>query len=247
MLYLNRDFYAPNNIVSFVDTSMQVLLTSNPTIISTKEYWLYYYIREDFWANLYSLYNTDIDLDCIGFSVIHRNTRHLIESFLDLVNLCNDPDYISVLEHNAKKGKSLSKYKSYLQKGYFTILSKFKIATQMYHIDIPKSIMELSSKNNKYIHPNVFVSLLTYRDVNLKIGILKELLNTNLDLFLKSYDCLVKKFNGGTYPHLNCTNCSMYSNRQCSECFSNESVKFSNLINNGLITYTNPTAGNFQP
>ena len=72
---------------------MQLVLLNNQTIVAAKEYWLYYYIKEDFVANFYALYNTDIDLDCFGFTVVQRNTRHAIEAYLDLVNLVEDPEY----------------------------------------------------------------------------------------------------------------------------------------------------------
>ena len=99
MQFLNRDFYAPNNILNYINVSMQAVINQMPAILGTKEYLLYFYIKEDFNANLYALINTDIDLECLGFSVLQRNTRHAIEAYLDLVNLSHDQDYLSVLEH----------------------------------------------------------------------------------------------------------------------------------------------------
>ena len=104
-LFLNRDFYGQYNILTYIESSMRLILVNNQTILATKEYWLYYYIREDFVANFYALYNTDIDLDCFGFTVVQRNTRHAIEAYLDLVNLVADSEYLTVLEYCANKGR----------------------------------------------------------------------------------------------------------------------------------------------
>ena len=99
MQFLNRDFYNNNNILGYIDSSIQTLINMNTTILGTKEYMLFFYIKEDFTANYFSLYTTDIDLECLGFSVLQRNTRHSIEAFLDFVKLYNDPEYLSVMEH----------------------------------------------------------------------------------------------------------------------------------------------------
>ena len=144
MQFLNRDFYNNNNILGYIDSSMQALINMNTTLLTTKEYMLFFYIKEDFTANYSSLYTTDIDLECLGFSVLQRNTRHSIEAFLDLVNLCNDPDYLSVMEHCADRNKQYNaKYHSIL-KGSCNIPKKYKIATQMYNANIPRDLLTIS-------------------------------------------------------------------------------------------------------
>ena len=67
MLFLNRDFYSPNDIFSFINASVQILLNQNPSILATNEYKLFFYIKEDFSANFFALYSTDIDMECLGF------------------------------------------------------------------------------------------------------------------------------------------------------------------------------------
>lgn len=146
MQFLNRDFYNYNNIIGYIDSSMQALVNMNTTIPGTKEYMLFFYIKEDFTANYFSLYTTDIDLECLGFSVLQRNTRHSIEAFLDLVNLSNDSDYLTVMEHCDDRNKQYSpKYHSILN-GLCNIPNKYKIATQMYNENIPRDLLDISKK-----------------------------------------------------------------------------------------------------
>lgn len=246
MLFLNHDFFTPNDIVGFINASFQIIIQNNPSILASKEYRLYYYIRENFSSNFYSLYNTDIDMDCLGFSVIQRNTRHSIEAFLDLVNLCIDPDYISVLEYNANKGKYNSKYQPYIKGNFFDIPAKYETATKMYKRTLPKDLINTSSKTNKYTHPNVFIDILNSADYNKKAHILKKLLKTNLDIFTSSYQLLIEKFNNNIHPCLNCPNCNIYTFHRCDLCYDNECKKFQNLIDNGLFTYTSPTFNSYQ-
>ena len=97
MLVLNQDFFNPRNIIQFIEASTNVLTYNNREVVAQKEYWLYYYIKEDVTSNLYSLQGRDINLDIFGFSSIKRTTRHAIEAYLDMFNLCGDPEYIEVM------------------------------------------------------------------------------------------------------------------------------------------------------
>ena len=54
MQFLNRDFYNNNNILGYINSSMQTLINMNSTILGTKEYMLFFYIKEDFSANYFS-------------------------------------------------------------------------------------------------------------------------------------------------------------------------------------------------
>ena len=132
MLLLNQDLFVHNNILTFIDQSTNILIANNNQLAFEKEYWLYYYIKEDFISNLRSLYNKDIDLDTFGFSFIRRNTRHMIEAFLDLYNLCNNSNYMTVLKYCAHISKEVGRYSTYLYKGQFTIRSKCNIAKEHY-------------------------------------------------------------------------------------------------------------------
>lgn len=246
MQFLNRDFYNNANLINYVNCSLQVLINSNQNILNTKEYLLFYYIKENFVSNFYSLYNTDIDMDCLGFSVIQRNTRHSIESFLDLVNLINDPVYLSVMKYCAKQGKYNDKYRKYIKNRIFNIPAKYNIATKMYSQNIPKILLSVASNSNTYVHPNVFIEIINMNECNKKTDILRQLLDTNLFVLTESYKLIVQKFNNGTFPTLNCQNCVPFWQRNCSMCFENERIRFQNLIDNGLVTYTSPVQTNYQ-
>lgn len=242
MQFLNRDFYNNNNILGYIDSSMQTLINMNTTIPGTKEYMLFFYIKEDFTANYFSLYNADIDLECLGFSVLQRNTRHSIEAFLDLVNLSNDSDYLTVMEHCDDRNKQYSpKYHSIL-KGSCNIPKKYKIATQMYNENIPRDLLTISSKTNSYTHPNVFVDILNYNDYDKKLEILRNLLSTNLYTLTAAYKLMLKIFNNKMTPVLACPTCPFLNPylKNCKQCFLNEEARLQNLIKNALITYTNP-------
>lgn len=244
-LFLNRDFYSQNNILTYIESSMQLLLLNNQTITATKEYWLYYYIKEDFVANFYALYNTDIDLDWFGFTVVQRNTRHAIEAYLDLANLVKDTEYLTVLEYCARKGRYNNKYHRYIQGGICGVAVKYKIATQMYNQSFPISLKEIAADNNNYIHPNVFVDIINPNDYNRKASILSNLLKTNLFLFTEAYKLMLQKFNNGIFPVLRCNLCNIYP-QNCNICFENEKAKFQNLIENALFTYNAPIQAYYQ-
>lgn len=242
MQFLNRDFYNNNNILDYINSSMQALINMNTTILGTKEYMLFFYIKEDFSANYFSLYNADIDLECLGFSVLQRNTRHSIEAFLDLINLGNDSDYLTVMEYcNNWNNRYNSKYHSIL-KGSCNIPKKYRIATQMYNESIPEDLLTISSKTNRYTHPNVFVDILNYNDYDKKLEILRSLLNANLYTLTTSYKLMLKIFNNNITPVLTCPTCPFFNPylKNCKQCFINEETRFQNLIKNALITYTNP-------
>ncbi len=242
MLFLNRDFFIPNNIVSYINISIQTIIQNNPFITADKEYWLYYYIKEDFSSCFYSLYNIDIDTDCLGFSIIRRNTRHAIESFLDLVNLSTDPEYLSILEYSAKKGKYNPKYQPYIKGKIFNIPAKYEIATKMYNKTIPSDLLKVASENNEHIHPNIFIDVIDPIDYSKKAAILKKLLSINFYLFTSAYQLILQKYNNNNMPLLNCISCtSIYPFKQCDICYKNECAKFQNLIENALFTYNNPT------
>lgn len=245
MLFLNRDFYSHNDVLAYIESSMRLVLLNNQSIATTKEYWLYYYVKEDFVANFYALYNTDIDLDCFGFTVVQRNTRHAIEAYLDLANLVNDSDYMTVLEYCAHKGRYNNKYHSYIRGNLCGVSVKYKIATQMYKQSLPVSLKQIAADNNNYIHPNVFVDVISPNDYDQKASILRSLLSANLYVFTEAYKLMLQKFNNGFFPLLGCNICNSYP-KNCNFCFENEKAKFQNLIANALFTYNNPIQTYYQ-
>lgn len=240
MLSVNKMLYNPNNIYNFINTSVDWMVDNIPDMKASKEYWLFYFIKDDYFANLSSLYNANIDLDFLGFPVIRKNTRHAIESFLDLYNLCMDQDYLQVLKYCAHQQKNAGKYSDYLYRGQFSIQSKCNIAKKMYDRDF-QSLVDLSQKSNEYIHPNVFVDVISVNEKDKKKDILKELLHTNIFLLTQAYRLLLKKFNQNMQPHLSCC-----VNGICLQCYQMLYNNLSNLIDTQLLIEICPTPYMFQ-
>lgn len=241
MLIVNPDLYAnPNrNIYSFIEASMNYLININPKLRETREFWLFYYIKEDYFSNLSSLFNANIDFDFLGFPFIRRNTRHAVEAFLDLYNLCMDENYIEVLSYCAGKQKQVKKYGKYRYKGQFTIQSKCNIAKSEHSMDFQRFV-DISKESNAYVHPNTFMETISMYEKEKKQKILKELLNTNLDLFVRAYRLMLEKFNQNIQPHLGC--CNMPN---CHLCYSGEYNLFSSYINGQLLIEVSSQPNNF--
>ncbi len=247
MPFLSADFFAPNTIIGYINASISALLSNNLSMASSKEYWLFYFIRENYLANISSLHGVELNLDCFGFSLIHRNTRHSIESFLDLVNLYSDSSYMTVLEYCAGNKKDVdNKFIPYLHKGSFTIQSKYKIANELFAMQIPDSILAISRRSNNYVHPNVLLNIISPDNINARVSLLKELLEINLYMMTKAYELLIKKFVNGVYPCLGCMNC-LYQYNACEQCYRNEKAKMESLIRDGILTYVAPAALQFHP
>lgn len=246
-MILSREFYAYPNLVTYINQSVQILLANNQSIANTKEYLLFYYILEDFNANFNYLRDVDIDWDFLGFAVINRNTRHAIESYLDLVNLSHDPEYFAVMEYNANRRRDYpQKFEKYHKEIGFDIPAKYSIAKKLYGKQVPSNFMSLSNRTNAHVHPNVFAKVLSVRDVQQKSEILKELLSTNLYIFTGAFQLILEKFNKGLFPFLNCQACWNVPGRQCEQCFIDEKMKFENLINCGLISHASLPMGYFH-
>lgn len=229
MLIVNKMLYQSCNLYNYIEASINRLVNNNLDLTVSKEYWLFYFIKDDFRANFSSLYGTNIDLDFLGFPVIQKNTRHAIESFLDLFNLCNDQDYMEVLKHCAHEQKSTGKYSAYLYKEQFSIQSKCKIAKEKYGADF-QFLVDLSKKSNAYIHPNVFVDVISVSEKDKKESILKELLSTNTYLFDYAYRLILKRFNQDLHPYLGCC-----TKTQCIQCYRTEYEKILTYIDTQLL------------
>lgn len=243
MLIINNELFNQNNIYNFIEWSVNKLISISPGIKATKEYWLFYYIKDDFCNNLSSLCNRDISIDFLGFPQIKKNTRHAIEAFIDLNNLISDNEYITVLEYCSKQGKYSSKYNEYLYKGQFTIQSKFNIANELYGKNFNQDLMETCKGSNNYVHPNVFVKVIDQNDTETKKKILKELLNINLFLLKEAYSLMLKKFSNSNQPLLGCYGCNNYN---CYNCYSGAIHRFRYIIDNNLISEVYSNYYNFQ-
>lgn len=249
MLIVNRNLYPiPNsgNIYSFIEASINALIAIKPELKlkERKEFWLFYYIKEDYFSNLASLFNADIDFDFLGFPFIRRNTRHAVEAFLDLYNLCRDENYIEVLSYCAGKQKHVKKYGKYCYKGQFTIQSKCNIAKSEHGMDFQKFV-DVSKECNAYVHPNTFMETISIYEKEKKEKILKELLNTNFDLLVKAYCLMLDKFNQNIQPYLGCLGC--YNGPNCYLCYREQYNLFYNYINGQLLVSGTPnnTPNNF--
>ena len=230
MLSVNNMLFDPKNIYNFIDASINKLLHNMPELRMEKEYWLFYYIKDDFFANWRSLQNVDINQDFLGFPLIKKNTRHAIEAFLDLNNLCHDKDYLIVLEYGSKLCQTPGKYQEYLYKGQFTIQSKNNIA-KAYGQDF-QTYIEKASDSNRYVHPNVFLDIIQPNEIDKKRNILCDLLNTNTYLLTEAYKLILNKYNNNQHPYLGCSNC-VYN--QCDQCYQNAYNTFKYCINYDLL------------
>lgn len=237
MLLVNPMLYENNSIEQFINASVNCMIRDIPRLNEKKEYWLFYFIKEDFRMNLWSLYQTDIDVDFFGFPMIRKNTRHAIEAFLDLYNLCSEQEYMEILKYCAKQKSDIQKYRKYLYREQFTIISKYNIAKEMYDKDF-SFLIEVSKKSNKYVHPNVFIDIIPVEQREEKLKILHELVLTNIYLLNEAYLLLIKQFNSNEHP---CIGCMPYGcNRNCSWCYQCALDKFNRVVNSKLLVEMNP-------
>ncbi len=250
MLTINSNFQQlleKENIFSFINTSIQQISYNIPDLFQRKEYWLFYYIKDDFWANCASLYRMDIEQDFLGFPLIRKNTRHAIEAFFDFYNLCYDPDYMCVLEQCAGERKDGGKYSKYLYHGRYTIRVKSEIA-KIEHGGEFEKYLDIYRQCNAYVHPNVFLDVISVTDIRKKEEILKKFLLTNLELLDISYRLFLYRFNQNMQPLLfACHNRAPYCD--CNYCYKKLFNDFQCIVNdpvNPLLTLVNPAPINFQ-
>lgn len=241
MLYVNAKLYEPKNIYNFIEASITLIINSIPNLTSQKEYWLFYFIKDDFWANWSSLCNANIEQDFLGFPLLRKNTRHAVEAFLDLYNLCMDSEYMTVLKYCARQHKNSGKYTEYLFHNQFSIQSKCKIAIDMYSGERQffEELVNISRKSNEYIHPNVFVDVISVNEQERKEQILKEMLNANFLLLTNAYKLILQRFYHSVQPQLSCLSC--YVNGLCDQCYQMLCNNFNSIINDELLINTNWT------
>ena len=237
MLIVNRDLYQNPNILNFFNDSMNCLISEHPELKDTKEFFLFCYIRDDFFANINSLYSMDIDLDWASFPVIRRNTRHAVEAFLDLFNLCRAPYYEEVLKYCAHKlngKKDLKKYGKYLvahRTSLFTIPIKYEIAQK--HGGDFQEIVDVAKDSNSYAHSDAFIPKRDNKEENLR-----DLLSINLRLFNGAYRLMLEKFNRNEQPNLRCFGCCCQG-INCYKCHTTLYNKFFDCINGRLLIQLN--------
>lgn len=216
---------------AYTDAIIHTILDTDSSLNQTPEYWLYYFIKEDYRANVLSLQGVNIDADIFGFPFIKKNLRHMIEAMIDLFNLVNDKEYIEVMKYCARKQNNVenTKYSKYLHKKSFTIKSKMKIAKEINSHSF-EQYYDMIKEGNNYVHPNVFIDIKS-KQAN-HISELEKLLSINLELFLMGFELFRDKYSPKI--RLNCLNCSNYLH-DCSECYENEKSKVREIILNNLV------------
>lgn len=189
MYILNQAFYYQDSVINYINISTNILINNNPSIVAEKEYWLFYFIKDDVQSVFNSLYGKDISLDFLGFPEIQRITRNLIESYLDLINLHYDKDgYLEVMKscvpYEERKNREITyklpkEYVDYRHDGHFTIMSKAQIAEKKNGINSRtiERLLAMSNKCNSYVHPDVFLPTINRDDIDQKADILQELLH----------------------------------------------------------------------
>lgn len=191
------------------------IISKQPDIVSSPIYWLLYYIFDNFSANVRYLMSSSIQLTgLMGFLPIQRNIRNSIESYLNILLLINDPEYILVIEKERPGSKTFWPHRYYQfhilnnknPKKYFELWEKIKFYNESEHISAkegiridmshpwpiitePNGIIELKDiidLINSAIHPNVHnIQYKNYTDV---IMLLKMLLCLDAHMFFCAHN-----------------------------------------------------------
>ncbi len=237
-MQVNQALFTRPSVYDFIDSSIKCIINNHPNlgINLSKEYWLFYFIQQDFFTNWMSINNYNIDQDVFGFPSMHILTRHCIESFLDLFNLYMDNEYIIVMSFCSKQGViNTGKFEGKKFNGMFTIQSKHDIAMdnglkvcQLFSTNL--NLVDIARKCNRYVHPYVYLDICTLEQKKEK---LTQLLKTNLYIFMDSYRLILSKYNQGIQPTFNCDNC--LCGRNCHNCLLGLKSDFENIINNLLL------------
>lgn len=131
-------------------------------------YMLFRRIIEDTQLNINSLISTNENNDNFRYTDIKRNTRSIIEAFIDMINLFYDKDYIEIIKFNCKmKNVNKEKIKNILKKTnikwdntFINTKRKIYLASQYDAskvINIEEFYPKLIEYLNKYSHPNIFI------------------------------------------------------------------------------------------
>lgn len=233
-----------HNVYNFIDSSITTVLNHNRSIVADKKYWLFYFIKDNYIANMQYLNTVNVDQDVFGFIPVWRNTRNSIEAFYDLINLSFVEGYTSVLEFCDAKGENKhslkinleDRFKKYLYKGSFTILSKQKIAMEYAGWGGSSLLSDISERSNKYVHPSVFVKVFQIHELARKEEIIKDLLKTNIFILTQAYHILIRLYHNNIQPILSCINCYQ---RNCANCYQNICQDYNRLVEGPLLININ--------
>ncbi len=226
-----------HKIYNFIEDSVIALINRFPNLRSDKRYWLFYFIKDNYKANVQYISSVDADNEIFGFVPVWRNTRNSIEAFYDLINLNFDPAYLSVLEYGSKIGEYNDKFSRFTYKGNFTIRSKQNISFEYCGIEKNPLLSEIAAESNKYVHPNVFVNIFQLNELEKKEALLRKLLMANIYLLTEAYKIVLQGYNQNLQPTLPCLNCFT---RNCNLCYQNLYQDYIRWIEGRLFVFLNP-------
>lgn len=191
------------------------IISKQPDIVSSPIYWLLYYIFDNFSANVRYLMTSNVQLaGLMGFLPIQRNVRNSIESYLNILLLINDPEFISVIEKERPGFKTFWPHKYHQfhmmnnknPKKHFELWEKIRFYNETEYISVKEGIRidmshpwpiitepngtielkEVIELMNSAIHPNVHNTQYTnYSDV---IMLLKMLLCLDAHIFFCAHN-----------------------------------------------------------
>lgn len=217
---LQVPFQEINVFTGFIDFIVgqlqQYLMCQNINLFFTNEFKSFYYIKENVKADMQYFSNLILEEDSMGFIPVKRNIRISSEAILDLYNMVNVENYITVLQYMEDRynDKYSEEFKEYCYKGDFTLISKLNIAKANNFGDRLDFLKDGFLKHsNKYIHASIFIQP-NNLDFILKLNDAKRLLLIEIDLYKKAVECLCEKykFNFSGYVY-QCPPQNIYQNR----------------------------------
>ena len=195
MYYVNPQIqFDAHNLLGSYNQVTNYLCMNVPGFHESKEFWLFYYVKEDLAMSMNSLNGQVIDYMYLPYPLIQNNVRHAIEAYLDLYNLTKDQTYMDVLRCNARQitpEVCSDKYRERLEKvKFFSLKQKLHIAKNL-GLDFPYDLRQMVNDANSLIHPNTFITPMDpdYRE---KWRVLKNLLNIHLELLSQSFRLLLE-------------------------------------------------------
>lgn len=183
-----------NSYKMFLEQNINNLISINnynPNInlFATGEYKLFSIIVENVRMDLNYLLALNPDFDILGFPAIKRNLRISIEAYYDLFNLVSDRTYFELLQYQSVKNYNIDNtiltiYKPYtkrkslsnINKSPLKISEKANIAINknLLHPDIYRTLKDIATDANSYIHPDIFAGNIGNRDALLKFLIFND-------------------------------------------------------------------------
>ena len=184
-------------LTGFGNFFIEELKKIDNNLLSTDEFKLFYYIKENILSDIQYFSNVYLDFDSMGFIPVKRNIRISSEALLDLYNLINVTGYKNVLAYmdNKKDNQLPNEFEKIRYQGNITIISKFELAKK-YGFD--QSLDFLMKNNyinemNKYIHASIFIQP-NIGDNEVKLQTAKRLLSSDLIIYKKSVELLCDNY-----------------------------------------------------